>query len=294
MARGVSAFCFLATLLAAVIAAPQECLAAEEVDLELVLATDVSRSIVEEEALLQRQGVAAAFRSAEVIRAIQNGALQRIAVAYIDWSNDGLNRIVVDWQLIKGKPDAEAFADALLAASVTYGNRTSISSALLMATDMLQTNPYEGTRRVIDISGDGKNNMGLSLAPVREEVLAQGIVINGLPIIVENAQFAGNNFVPDIDKYYHSCVIGGRGAFLIVARGFKDFATAIRHKLVLEISDLRLPLREEARVIPAAATTRLAQVSPNLLQGPAIMRAPAQRETDCDAYGAFGGFGGFR
>jgi hypothetical protein len=286
---------FSALLAAALMGFAAPAIAAEAVDLELVLATDVSRSINEEEALLQRQGVAAAFRSAEVVRAIQNGALQKIAVSYIDWSNDGLNRIVVDWQLIRSKADAEAFAEGLLTASVTYGNRTSISSAMLMATDMLQTNPFEGTRRVIDISGDGPNNMGLSLAPVREEVIAQGIVINGLPIIVEGAQFAGNGFFAEIDKYYHSCVIGGRGSFLIVARGFQDFATAIRHKLVLEISDLRIRPREEARVIPAAATLRLAQVPPSLPgQGPAIMRAPAQRATDCDRPGAFGGFGGFR
>jgi hypothetical protein len=293
MARGVGSFFFTGVIATALSLLVRPALAAEDVDLELVLATDVSRSIVEEEALLQRQGVAAAFRSTEVVRAIQNGALQRIAVAYIDWSNDGLNRIVVDWQLIRSKADAEAFASALLSSGPTYGNRTSISSALLMGTDMLDTNPYQGTRRVIDISGDGPNNMGLSLAPVREEVIAKGIVINGLPIIVDNAQFAGGGYFAEIDKYYAACVIGGRGAFLIVARGFHDFAVAIRHKLVLEISDL-VPQPGEARVIRTAAPMRLAQV-PSLSQGPTIMRAPAVRATDCDRPGAgFGGFGGFR
>jgi hypothetical protein len=273
----------------------QPVLAAEgsQVDLELVLATDVSRSINQEEAMLQRQGVAAAFRSPEVIRAIQNGALARIAVAYIDWSNDGLNRVVVDWRLIEDKADAEAFSDALLAAGTTYGNRTSISSALLMSSGLLENNPYEGTRQVIDVSGDGPNNIGLSLAPVREEVLAKGVVINGLPIIVPNAQFAGGGYYAEIDKYYQACVIGGRGAFLIVARGFHDFAVAIRHKLVLEISDLGPRFEPEARVMKANAPVRLAQAPSFPHKGPTIMRALPTRETDCDVYnGGFGG-GGF-
>jgi hypothetical protein len=292
MARGIGLSRILGRLSTAFLLLACPLAAAEEVDLELVLATDVSRSIVEEEAILQRQGVAAAFQSAEVVRAIQNGTLQRIAIAYIDWSNDGLNRIVVDWRLIRNKEDADAFATELLSASTTYGNRTSISSALLMSTALLETNPYEGARQVIDVSGDGPNNMGLSLAPVREEVLAKGIIINGLPIIVQNAQYAGGGYFAEIDKYYQACVIGGRGSFLIVARGFKDFATAIRHKLVLEISDLAPSFREEGRVIRAAAPMRLAQV-PNLNQGPTILRPPAVRETNCDRPGV-GGFGGFR
>ena len=262
--------------------------AEQSVDLELVLATDTSRSINEQEALLQRQGVAAAFRSPQVIRAIQSGPLGRIAVAYMDWSVPEQNRVVIDWQVVSSKATAEAFADALLQASTTFGQRTSISSALQMASELIENNTFRGTRRVIDVSGDGPNNAGLSLAPLREEVLAKGIVINGLPIIVEGAAFAGGGFFADIDKYYASCVIGGRGAFLIVARGFDDFAAAIRHKLVLEVSGVTPPVQYGGvRLIPAAADY---PQLPGSGKAPAVVRAPAVREQNCDRLGF--GFGG--
>jgi hypothetical protein len=275
-------------------AATQPCsAAAQPVDLELVIATDVSRSINEEEAYLQRQGVAAAFSSPEVIRAIQLGALGRIGVAYIDWSMDYLNKVIVDWTVIKDKAGAEAFTNALLSAPISIGQRTSISSALQLSSQMIETNALQGTRRVIDISGDGPNNSGLALAPIREEVIAKGITINGLPIIVDNAVYAGGGFFADIDKYYAACVIGGRGAFLIVARGFQDFATAVRHKLVLEISDLKLepaPKVIKAHARPGARLQLAQAQSPTLRNGPVIVRPPAVRETNCDRPG--GGFGG--
>ncbi len=289
----------LALALGVAVVLPQGALAAAAaVDLELVIATDVSRSISEEEALLQRQGTAAAFKSPEVIRAVSMGAAGKIAVAYIDWSMDPFNRVIVDWQIVNSKQSAEAFADALLQVDLTPGQRTSISAALQMSAQMIETNAYEGTRKVIDVSGDGANNAGYSLAPMREEVLAKNIVINGLPIILEGEEYAGRNFMPDIDKYYARCVIGGRGAFLIVARGFRDFSAAIRHKLVLEISALPVPTRQVASDNPIrlASADRFAQLPRPTLPnaGPAIVRAPATRDTDCDRAGGFGGFGGFR
>src|SRR5690606_8038183 len=130
------------------------------VDLELVLAADVSRSIDAEEARLQREGVAAAFMSRDVVQAIRSGALGRIAVAYIDWSSRPYNKVVVDWRVISDEASASAFAQDLLKAELTLGRRTSISDAIVMGTEMIAENAYKGTRRAIDVSGDGPNNAG--------------------------------------------------------------------------------------------------------------------------------------
>ena len=210
--------------------------AAEAVDLELVIATDVSRSIDEEEALLQRQGIAEAFRDPDVIRAIGSGFLGRIGVAYIDYSSRDFNKVVVGWRVIGDRQSAEAFADDLLKVPMTYGWRTSISDAIELASEMIETNVLEGTRRVIDVSGDGPNNYGRLVDEVRDMTIARRITINGLPIINERGAFASRYFLPDLDLYYRGCVIGGCGAFLVVANSFVDFARAIRRKLILEIA----------------------------------------------------------
>lgn len=270
--------------------------AAEPVDLELVIATDVSRSVNSEEARLQREGVAQAFRSAEVISAIERGGVGKIAVAYVDWSTEYINRVVVNWQIINDAESATAFAHNLLQAPPTWGQRTSISSVMILGAELIETNDFEGTRRVIDISGDGPNNFGLSLAPVREETIGKGIVINGLPIIVEGAEFAGRGFFPDVDKYYQRCVIGGPGSFLVVARGFDDFAAAIRRKLVMEISGLA-PMNTDyaqARFIRTAATPGGSQSLPDLSNSLPVLRAPETRDQDCDRWSdGFGGFNNF-
>jgi hypothetical protein len=224
----------------ALILLPLPSTAKEYVDLELVIATDVSRSIDSDEARLQRRGIAAAFRSDDVIRAISSGVLQRIAVAYIDYSSRDWNEVVVDWRIIRDRQSAGAFADALLKAPLTFGRRTSISDALVHATDLIETNDIEGTRRVIDVSGDGPNNFGRYVDTVRDETVARRITINGLPIINDNTAFSRYN-LPDLDLYYRGCVIGGPGAFLVVARDFRDFARAIRRKLILEIAGKRPP-----------------------------------------------------
>ncbi len=266
---------------------------AEPVDLELVIATDVSRSVNTEEAMLQREGVAQAFRSLEVVEAIERGALGKIAVAYIDWSTEYINRVIVDWQVIHNHATATRFADALMGAPPTWGQRTSISSAMILAAELIDANEFEGTRRVIDISGDGPNNFGQSLAPVREETLAKGIVINGLPIIVAGAEFAGRGYFPDVDKYYQRCVIGGPSAFLVVAKGFQDFAAAIRRKLVLEISELAPtdPIYGQASIIPAAANPNGSRALPQFPPDLPVLRAPTTRAQDCDRWRE--GFGGF-
>ena len=271
---------------------------AEPVDLELVIATDSSGSIGDEEALVQRQGVANAFRSEELAKVISYGVYGRIAVAYLDWSNQFDNTVVVDWTVIKDRPSAQKFADALEAAPRTYGRRTSISSAVVSATELIERNSYEGTRRTIDISGDGPNNFGLPLAPTREETINKGITINGLPIVLEGGQFE-RNFFPDIDKYYAGCVIGGRGAFAIVAKGYKDFERAVRRKLILEISGVEPETKfaDASGVLlpPGGRNFAQAMPRPQLPLPPGVLRAPATRDENCDTgFGGFGGQGFFR
>jgi hypothetical protein len=212
--------------------------AAEQVDLELVIATDVSYSIDAEEARLQRQGTIAAFRSPEIIRAIQGGALGRIAVAYIDFSGRPFNRVVIDWQIIQDEKTAYAFADRLAQAPPSRGQNTSISDALELARDLIESNDFDGERRVIDVSGDGPNNSGRPVDTVRDETVAKGITINGLTIINQADRWNSRYFLEDLDRYYEGCVIGGPGSFVAVASDFADFARAIRHKLILEIADL--------------------------------------------------------
>jgi hypothetical protein len=214
----------------------QSSVAAEQVDLELVITTDVSYSVDDMEARMQREGAVTAFRSPEVVEAIRSGTLGKIAVAYIDFSNANASRVVVDWQVVHDKASAEAFADAIAIARKTDGVQTSISSGIALAARMIEENDFEGMKKVIDVSGDGPNNEGRRVDQMRDEVLAKGFIINGLPIVTEADKF-DVYYLPDLDKYYAGCVIGGPGAFYQVANGFADLARALRRKLVLEISD---------------------------------------------------------
>lgn len=234
--RGISA-CLLVMLgLLGLLGPPCAASATEAVDLEIVIATDVSSSIDEREAALQRQGFASALRSPDVIAAIRSGATGKIAVAYIDWSSEPWNRLIVDWRIIEDQASADAFAATLLAAPRTYGQGTAIGGALRMATRLIESNAFDGMRKVIDMSGDGPNNRG-SLASAREATLARGITINGLPIVTsEYGTGDWGQFYGQLDLYYESYVIGGPGAFSLPARGFEEFAAAIRRKLILEIS----------------------------------------------------------
>ena len=225
-----------AVLAALVPSAAEPAVAGEPVDLELVIATDVSRSIDHQEALLQREGVAAAFRSPEVINAIKSGILGKIAVAYIDYSSRPYNEVVVDWMKIVNAANAEAFVTKLLSAPLTHGRRTSISDAVVQAAEMIDGNAFEGTRRVIDVAGDGPNNHGNLVHRVRDDTIKKRITINGLPIIDNHTGPGSRFYLEDLDKYYKGCVIGGVGAFMIIAKDFHDFATAFRRKLIFEIA----------------------------------------------------------
>jgi hypothetical protein len=207
------------------------------VDLELVLAVDVSWSMDYDEQRLQRLGYVEGFRHPEVIRAIESGGWGRIAVTYVEWAGAELQTTVIPWTLIDGPATAEAFATALQAAPIGRMRRTSISGALGFAATLFSQNEVEGVRRVVDVSGDGANNSGPPVAPVRDELVGQGVVINGLPIMIKESNPSGYFNLPDLDIYYEDCVIGGTGAFIVTVSDPQHFAVAIRRKLVLEIAD---------------------------------------------------------
>lgn len=221
---------------------------AVEVDVELVLAVDTSNSMAADEQALQRAGYVEAIQSDEVIRAIRGGLLGRIAVSYVEWGEQGSQTIVADWHVIDGPEAAAAFAARLGEVPVGQLRRTSISDAITFAARMIEGNRFEGLRRVIDISGDGPNNHGAPLLAARQRVLEQGIVINGLPIMIR----AGTqrwSILENLDKYYETCVIGGAGAFQVPVRSAEDFPAAVRRKLMLEIAG---EVPESYQILPAS------------------------------------------
>jgi len=215
---------------------PDSAQGGEAVDLALVIATDTSRSIDEAEARLQRDGVSAALRDPQVIQAIQSGYHRRIGVAYIDWSSDLYTTVVVPWRIIDSAASAEEYARILNEGRITLGQRTSISDGLALAYKLLSDGTMQATRQVIDVSGDGPNNRGRLVTEARDEIVSKGVTINGLPIINMRDQYGPGMFLKDLDDYYRGCVIGGQGAFIIVAKNFEDFANAIRRKLIIEIA----------------------------------------------------------
>jgi hypothetical protein len=212
------------------------------VDLELVLAVDISNSMDLEEAALVRQGFVRAFRHPHVIDAIQRGQLGRIAVTYVEWGHHKYQRTRVDWAEVGDAGSAATFAEAVERSSVILVEWTSISGAIAYGAQSFEGNGFHSERRIIDISGDGPNNKGPYVNLARDRALADGIVINGLPIINDRPNIYGYPLMPDLDLYYEDCVIGGPGSFIVVANGFKDFARAILRKLVTEIAGRASPL----------------------------------------------------
>lgn len=242
------------SILAAVLAGAPAAAQDVPVDLELALGIDVSGSVDDDEAMLQRRGYIAAFRDPQVIRAIEHGIMGRIAVAYYEWAGYGHMRIITDWTLIDGAGAAHAFAESLERNPPQTAHRTAISSAIDFAVTYFAVNDFEGTRRVVDISGDGANNWGGPVTAARDRAVAQGVVINGLPIVNNRPGPSGWPQQANLDLYYEDCVIGGPGAFIVVANSFGEFAEAVRRKLIIEISD--------AAPRPAPAFVR-AQFLPN-------------------------------
>ncbi len=216
-----------------------------QVDIKLVIATDVSRSIDDEEAQLQRQGIADVFSDPEVVKAIQSGPLGVIAVTMLDWTGYRDDRVMIPWTIVKDKPTASAFAERVRKLPRMPGMRTSISSALEHAFQLLDgsDNQIVATRKVVDVSGDGPNNDGISLQHVHYTTKNNGITVNGLPIMDENS----DGYFPDLDNYYGACVVAGKGSFLVVVKRYKDFGPAMRRKLVLEISQNESQIKQVLR-----------------------------------------------
>jgi hypothetical protein len=203
------------------------------VAVQLVLSVDVSGSVSQDRFELQRQGYAAAFRDTQVLRAIQSTSTGSIAVAIVQWTGPSLHVVAVDWTLISDSTSAERFAAAIEAAPrVLFGGGTSISGAIDYAREMLARAPFQGERRVIDVSGDGSNNRGRPAEDARDEAVRLGVAINGLPILT---------IEPELDEYYRRNVIGGPGAFVIAVQRYEDFAAAVRKKLITEIAGAPLP-----------------------------------------------------
>jgi hypothetical protein len=218
------------------------------VDVELVLAVDVSYSMDPEEQKLQREGYVEALTSREFLQALREGANGKIAITYVEWAGASDQKIIMPWRLIEGPESADAVAGEISRAPYRRASRTSIAGALMFSKTLFDNSGYRGLRRVIDVSGDGANNAGPLVVPSRDEVLAAGITINGLPIML-NRPNVGYMDVAELDIYYEDCVIGGPGSFVVPIRERDKFIEATRHKLVLEIAS-RTP---ETRVIPARA-----------------------------------------
>jgi hypothetical protein len=218
------------------------------VDVELVLAVDVSYSMDPDEQRLQREGYVQALTSKEFLQALHEGANGKIAITYVEWAGSSDQKILMPWRLIEGPESADAVAAEIANAPYRRASRTSISGALQFAKPLFDNSGYRGLRRVIDVSGDGANNNGVPVAPTRDDVVASGITINGLPLVLKRPN-AGMLDIDNLDVYYEDCVIGGPGAFMIPIRDRTQFIEATRNKLILEVAG-RQP---SARVIPAAA-----------------------------------------
>lgn len=224
--------------------------AEEYVDVALVLAVDISRSMSPEELLIQRRGYAAAISSPEVVRAIELGAHGRIAMMMFEWANENHARVIVDWSVIETRADADAFANRILEDMSRAQNRTSISGAIRHATAFLEEVPFLADRRVIDISGDGPNNQGSPVAIARDAAVEKGIVINGLPLMTKGG--IGFQFnIDDLDEYYRRCVTGGPASFVLPVTEWVQFPDAVRRKLILEIGGV---VPWQPKVIPAQFT----------------------------------------
>jgi hypothetical protein len=220
--------------------------AAEDVDLALVLVTDVSRSITDDEFKLEKDGYTAALTSQAVIGAIRGGALGAIAVAYVEFASSFELRNVVDWTIIRDQASAEAFAARLRDAPRSYWGRTAIGAGIDRGVQLLAESGVNATRRVIDVCGDGTSNAGREVAEARDDALRQGIVINGLAIINENpVPWAQAHVQPPggLPNYYRENVIGGPGSFVLEVRDFAKFGEAMTRKLVLEIAGRAVPGR---------------------------------------------------
>jgi hypothetical protein len=214
---------------------------AEPVDVLLVLAVDVSRSVDDDEARLQREGYRAAVSDPQVIEAIRGGMIGAIGLAYVEWAGAEYQRLVLPWMRVSGAGEARAWSEKLAEAPRASLSWTSISGGLDFSRTVLAQAPYDATRRVIDVSGDGVNNSGGPVELARDRLVAEGVTINGLPIVNDRPTFGRMPPIP-LDEYYRDSVIGGAGAFVIVAEDFQSFGNAVKRKLIREIAALPGPI----------------------------------------------------
>ncbi|MGX9118851.1 DUF1194 domain-containing protein [Mesorhizobium sp. BHbsci] len=236
----------LACAQAAPLAAPADTIA---VDVELVLAVDISHSMDEREFALQRAGYVEALRHPDFINAVRSGVTGRIALAYFEWAGTVRDDAVIAWQVIDNAESADAFADKIEARAFRSFRGTSISGALGFGAKLLDGGAFEATRSVIDISGDGPNNTGMPVTTTRDAAVAKGIVINGLPILISPSPSFSH-----LDQYYAECVTGGPGAFVLPVYAASEFVTAIRRKLILEVSGVAGPWADRGPIRVDAAT----------------------------------------
>jgi hypothetical protein len=220
---------------------------APSVDIELILAVDVSYSMDMDELAVQREGYAQAIVSREFLQALKTGPNGKISVTYFEWAASGDQKIIVPWRVIDGPESADAVADEIMKTPIRRASRTSISGAIYFALPLFDANPYRGLRRVIDISGDGANNNGSPVTIARDTALAKGITINGLPIMVKEPSYSTMD-IDNLDFYYEDCVIGGPGSFVVSIKDREKFKEAIRSKLILEVAG-RTP---ERPIVPVA------------------------------------------
>ncbi len=259
------------------------------VDLELMLAVDISQSMDHDEHTIQRQGYVDAFRHKDVVNALMSGPEGRIAVMYMEWAGDFDPIPTIPWTIIDSIDSAHAFADRLEKEPIFGEQRTSISTALLAAQDYILNNNISSHRQVIDVSGDGANNAGRLVEPVRDAVVKSGIVINGLPIMLNKPKEFYD--IDHLDRYYKHCVIGGTAAFIAPVFDLKHLSSTIRKKLVMEIASIE--------VEPDMAPIQFAE-APEAPAQPGVIRAQLKlptEKTDCTigekVWGGGRGFGGF-
>ena len=227
------------------LAAPKD--STPSVDIELILAVDVSYSMDMDELAIQREGYAQAIVSKEFLQALKTGPTGKISITYFEWAASSDQKIIIPWRVIDGPETADAVANEIMKTPIRRASRTSISGAINFAMPLFDENPYRGLRRVIDISGDGPNNNGAPVTGARDAALEKGITINGLPIMVKEPSYSTMD-IDHLDFYYEDCVIGGPGSFVVSIKDREKFKEAIRTKLLLEVAG-RTP---ERRVVPVA------------------------------------------
>jgi hypothetical protein len=237
--------------------APQMSEKEASVDVELVLAVDVSYSMDLDELAIQREGYAQAIVSNEFLQALKNGPNGRIAITYFEWAASGDQKVIIPWRLIDGPESADAVSAEILKTPIRRASRTSISGAIYFAMPLFEQDPYRGIRRVIDISGDGPNNNGSPVTIARDAALEKGITINGLPIMVKEPSYSTMD-IENLDWYYKDCVTGGQGSFVVTIKSRDEFKEAIRTKLLMEVAGRTPP---GPRVVPVADEGQAPRIS---------------------------------